>query len=145
MTLALQPITRAEACEFIARHHRHHLPPQGYRVAVAVSDGQRVVGVATLGRPVARHLDDGWTCEVTRCCTDGTPHVASKLYGAAARLARALGYRRCISYTLTEERGTSLIAAGWRALYDTEGGSWDRKSRPRVDRAPTGQKTLWEA
>jgi len=143
--LELQPITRREAVAFIAKHHRHHLPPQGYRVAVAVNNGERVVGVLTLGRPVARKLDDGWTAEVTRCCTDGTPNAASKLYGAACRAARALGYRRLVTYTLAQERGTSLEAAGWRALYETEGGSWSRPSRPRVDAAPIGQKRLWEA
>src|SRR5262245_34252964 len=106
--LQLQPITQREAAVFIRQHHRHHPPPQGYRWAVAVNDGAQVVGVATIGRPVARAYDDGYTAEVTRCCTDGTPHVASMLYGAAWRAARALGYRRLITYTLASEAGTSL-------------------------------------
>jgi hypothetical protein len=145
VSLGLQPITLAEANAFIRRHHRHHLPPQGWKFGVAVNDGERVVGVATVGRPVARMLDDGWTLEVTRCCTDGTPHAASMLYGACWRAAKALGYRRLVTYTLVEEAGTSLRAAGWRALYETKGGSWDRPSRPTVDTHPTGQKRLWEA
>src|SRR3954447_16449343 len=93
MTLNLQPITYLEACAFIRLHHRHHLPPQGWKWGIAVNDGAKVVGVVTVGRPVARGLDDGLTLEVTRCCTDSTPHVASKLYAAAMRAARALGYR----------------------------------------------------
>lgn len=142
--LELQPISYGEACAFIAEHHRHHLPPQGWKFGIAVNNGERVVGVVTIGRPVSRHLDDGWTLEVTRNCTDGTEHVASMLYGAAWRAVKAMGYKRLITYTLVEERGTSLVAAGWKALYQTGGGSWSCQSRPRVDKHPLGQKTLWE-
>lgn len=145
MSLHLQPITYPEACAFIRLHHRHHLPPQGWKWGIAVNDGEKVVAVVTVGRPVARGLDDGLTLEVTRCCTDGTPHAASKLYAAAMRASRALGYRRLVTYTLAEEAGTSLIAAGWKALWQTKGGSWSCESRPRVDLHPLGQKTLWEA
>jgi len=145
MMLNLQPITYRECCDFIRQHHRHHAPPQGYLFGVAVNDGKQVVGVATIGRPVARMFDDGWTAEVTRCCTDGTPHVASKLYAAARRAIFALGYRRLVTYTLAEESGVSLRAAGWRELGRAGGGDWSRTSRPRVSKAPTGQKTLWEA
>jgi len=143
--LTLQPLTFGEACEFIRRHHRHHLPPVGWKFGIGVNDGSCVVGVVTVGRPVSRVLDDGWTLEVNRCCTDGTRHAASMLYGAAWRATKALGYKRLITYTLTTEPGTSLRAAGWTKLYETEGGSWDCPSRPRVDKAPTAQKVLWEA
>lgn len=143
--LELQPITYGEACTFIDEHHRHHLPPQGWKYGIAVNDGEKVVGVVTIGRPVSRMLDNGWTLEVTRCCTDGTKNAASKLYGAAWRAAKALGYKRLITYTLSEEPGISLRAAGWQDVYTTDGGSWSRTERPRVDTHPTGQKTLWEA
>jgi hypothetical protein len=75
MSLNVQPITQREAFAFIATHHRHHLPPQGCKFCIGVNDGVKVVGVIVVGRPVARNLDDGWTAEATRCCTDGTPHV----------------------------------------------------------------------
>lgn len=143
--LTLQPIDYAEACAFIAEHHRHHLPPQGWKFGIGVNDGERVRGVVTVGRPVARRLDDGFTLEVTRCCTDGAKNAASMLYGAAWRAAKALGYRRIVTYTLKDELGTSLCAAGWKALYSTPGRSWSVPSRPRVDTHPLGQKTLWEA
>jgi hypothetical protein len=145
--LELQPMDYASACEFITQHHRHHLPPQGWKFGIGATEGERVVGVVTVGRPVARYLDDGWTLEVTRCCTDGTPHVASKLYAAAWRATRALGYRRLITYTLKSEAGTSLRAAGWRVLYETKAKpkGWNVPSRPRVVKAPTSAKTLWEA
>jgi hypothetical protein len=101
--------------------------------------------LVTVGRPVARHFDDGYTAEVTRCCTDGTPNACSKLYAAAARAAKALGYRRLITYTLKSEPGTSLKAAGWRVVWEVKGRTWSCKSRPRVDKAPTEDKLLWEA
>lgn len=145
MKLELQPITFAEACIFIASHHRHHLPPQGWKFGIAVNDGEKVVGVITVGRPVARAFDDGWTLEVTRNCTDGTPNAGSMLYGAANRAAFALGYKRLITYTLQTEPGTSLRAAGWRVIGAAGGGSWSCPSRPRVVKYPTATKTLWEA
>lgn len=144
MTLDVCPMTYKEACLFIDVHHRHHKPPQGYKFAIGLHDGTKIVGVITVGRPVARHLDDTWTAEVTRCCTDGTSHATSKLYAAAWRACRAMGYRRLITYTLIEEPGTSLKAAGWKDVYTTQGGSWNMPSRPRVDKHPTGQKRLWE-
>jgi hypothetical protein len=116
-----------------------------FHVALARADG--VVGVATVGRPVARMLDNGTTAEVTRCCVIDAPearHAASKLYAMAWRIAREMGYQRLITYTLASESGTSLRAAGWRSLYETRGGSWNVPSRPRIDRHPLGQKTLWE-
>lgn len=145
MALVLQPLTLAEAEAFLAQYHRHHPRLVGWKFGVAVNDGERVVGVVTVGRPVARMLDDGLTLEVTRCCTDGTKHVASMLYGAAWRATKALGYRRLITYTLASEPGTSLRAAGWKALYETAGRTWSCPSRPRVDKHPLGQRTLWEA
>lgn len=144
MALELQPITFAEACEFVRLHHRHHLPSVGHKFSIACNDGDKVVGVVTVGRPVARHYDNGWTLEATRCCTDGTPNAASMLYGAAWRAARALGYRRLITYVLASETGTSVKAAGWRVVGEAGGGSWNAPSRPRVDKAPTGRKTPWE-
>ena len=144
MTLELQPITWAEATRCIKQHHRHHLPPQGWKFGIAVNDGEKVVGVITVGRPVARFLDDGWTLEVTRCATDGTRNAPSMLYGAAKRAAFALGYKRIITYTLASESGTSLLASNWRCLGEAGGGTWNRDARPRVDTHPIEQKTLWE-
>jgi len=146
MTLALQPITLKAARLFVQLHHRHHPPPQGGLFAIACADEEKVCGVAIVGRPVARRLQDGWTAEVTRLATDSTPHVASKLYAACWRAARAMGYRRLISYVLKREAGTSLAAAGWRPLYEVKGREkgWNVPSRPREVKAPTEAKTLWE-
>ena len=141
--LELQPITYDEASRFIGKHHRHHLPPVGWKYGIAINNGEKIVGVITVGRPVARYLDNGWTLEITRCCTDGTKNACSRLYGAAVRAAIALGYKRVVTYTLLEEPGTSLVATGFKRIWETKGGSWNCKSRMRVDKAPTGQKVLW--
>lgn len=119
--LTIVPAFRDDVVAFIRAHHRHHGPPTGYICAAAVADevGQ-VVGVAVIGRPSAEPLQDGWTCEVTRTATDGTRNANSALYGAAWRAARALGYRRAVSYTQDGETGASLRAAGWRTTAPDE-------------------------
>lgn len=101
-------------------------------------------GVAIVGRPVARGADDGWTAEVTRCCTDGARNACSMLYAAAWRAVRALGYRKLITYTLAAEGGGSLRAAGFRVVGEVAGRSWSCPSRPRVDTVPHQDKLRWE-
>ena len=142
--LELCPITISDAKVFVAEHHRHHRPPQSGLFAVAVSLADRVVGVAIVGRPVARGNQDGYTAEVTRVCTLGDRNAPSMLYGAAWRACRALGYRRLITYTLGSETGASLVASGWHLIAQVRGKSWNRPSRPRVDRHPTQDKLRWE-
>lgn len=144
MALDLQPITFEEACEFVRCHHRHHQPPIGHKFSIGVNDGAEVVGVCIVGRPVARMLQDGYTLEVLRCCTDGTKNACSILYSAAWRAAKAMGYRRLITYTLPEEGGASLKAANWKCLGQWGGGTWSCPSRPRVDKHPTLPKLGWE-
>jgi hypothetical protein len=144
--MTLQPVTIAEAKAFVTQHHRHHDAPTGAIFALGLSDGERVIGVAMVGRPVARMLDDGWTAEVIRVAVlDGCKNACSKLYGAAKRAAQAMGYRRVLTYTLASEPGSSLKAAGWTPKGLRGGGSWSCPSRPRVDTAPLEQKQLWEA
>lgn len=147
MNLQLCPITFAEACSFVDRYHRHHPAPRGHKFSIAVASDAQIVGVVMVGRPVARLYDDGLTLEVNRSCTDGTHNANSMLYGAAWRAAKALGYRRLITYTLAAEPGTSLRAAGWRAIAErTARRGWNHPGRPRVDTTEYDvQRTLWEA
>lgn len=100
-----------------------------------------------VGRPVARHYDDGLTLEVNRTCTDGTRNANSMLYGAAWRAAKALGYRRLITYTQHGETGASLTAANWRVIAQREPRpGWDSPLRPRIEKSQNNiQRTLWEA
>jgi hypothetical protein len=114
MSLTVIPITLKQAREFVSAHHRHNSPPVGWKFGVGLKQEDRLVGVATAGRPVARALDDGLTLEVNRTCTDGTRNANSMLYGAVWRAAKAMGYVRCVTYIQAEETGASLRAAGWR-------------------------------
>jgi hypothetical protein len=146
VSLDLAPCTIRDAMRFVALHHRHHRAPNGGLFAVACSAGGEVVGVAIVAQPVARMLMDGWTAEVTRLCVlPGHRNGCSMLYGACWRAARALGWRRLVTYTLPEEGGASLRAAGWKLIGEAGGGSWSRTNRPRVDRHPTQTKLRWEA
>ena len=140
------PCELDEANAFVRQHHRHHGKAQGHKFSLALADGEKIVGVAIVGRPVGRLLDDGMTLEVTRLATDGTKNACSQLYGACRRAAFALGYRRLVTYTLAEEGGASLRATGWKLLGVAGGGTWDHPNvgRPRVDKHPTQQKFRWE-
>lgn len=140
----MTPISFKDACAFVAKMHRHHKPPVGWKFGVAVESDKQIVGVVIVGRPVARRNDDGHTLEVTRCCTDGTKNACSILYAAAARGAKAMGYSRIITYTLESEDGASLRASGWKFVRINRGGSWSVPSRRRVDKSPTCRKKLWE-
>ena len=145
MTLRLVPMTLTDARTFVARVHRTHRPPKGGLWAVGVARGDTVAGVAIVGRPVARCLADEWTAEVTRVAViEGVPNACSMLLGACWRAAKALGYRRLVTYILCDEPGTSLRAAGWREVARVRGGSWDREGRPRVDQHPMQEKLRWE-
>lgn len=139
------PISFAEAQAFVSSHHRHHGRVAGCKFCVAVAHDGKVRGVAIVGRPVSRHLDDGLTVEVTRCCTDGARNACSMLYGAAWRAAKALGYRKLITYTLDTENGASLRAAGWKVVAEVRGRPWNTVTRPRVDTHPLQDKLRWEA
>ena len=148
--LALVPLDLASANEFVRAHHRHHTTVVGHKfslgaVEASVQSSDHLCGVAIVGRPVARGRDDGWTLEVTRLATDGAPNACSFLYAAAWRATKALGYRRLGTHILASEPGTSLIAAGWRQVGEVKGRSWHAPSRPRIDKHPTEDKTLWEA
>jgi len=143
--LQIVPVELSEANAFVTLHHRHHRPAVGHRFSLAAALGGEIVGVAIVGRPVARGNQDGWTVEVTRLASSGARNVCSFLYAACRRAAFALGYRRIITYILDTEPGTTLRAAGFRLIGVRGGGSWDCKSRPRVDRHPLQAKLLWEA
>lgn len=138
-------VTFADACAFVTEHHRHHKKPQGYVVAIGCKIGGVLVGVAMLGRPVARNRDDGITLELIRLCViEGYPNVASWLLTRAKRLAHAMG-SRLITYTMPCEGGASLRAAGFKYEGEAGGGQWSRPSRPREESTTDGTKSLWSA
>ena len=142
------PTTYAEAAAFVTLHHRHHLAPVGHKFSIGLAIGDELVGVAMVGRPVARHYDDGLTLEVNRTCIAGDVHNGnSMLYGACWRAAKALGYRRLITYTQQGESGASLRGAGWRVVAELAARpGWDAPSRRRESKgADNVPRYLWEA
>jgi len=138
------PCSAPRAREVVEAWHRHHGPSTSglYAAAVATEDGI-VRGVALIGRPVARLLDDGWTLEVTRVATDGTPNACSALYGIARRLAATLGYARLITYTRADEPGSSQRAAGLTDDGPIRARSWNMPGRARVDKTEIVQRRRW--
>jgi hypothetical protein len=142
------PLTFAAAKAFVIEHHRHHSAPVGHKFSIGVVDDTGALrGVAIIGRPVARHYDDGTTAELTRSATDGCPNANSALYAAAWRTAKGMGYTRLITYTQEGESGASLRGAGWTVIAQRKPRKgWDTPSRPRSGNGNDGiERTLWEA
>ncbi len=125
------PITLREANDFVRQHHRHNAPVTGCLFAIGCQADDKLVGVAIVGRPVSRRLDDGKTVEVLRVATDGTRNACSFLHARVARIARLMGYERIITYTLQEETGASLRAVGARVVGEVPAGEWSKPGRPR--------------
>lgn len=144
MKLKLMPVTLIQANAFVKRLHRHHKEVVGHKFSLGAYKDGKLVGVAIVGRPVSRMRDDGLTLEVTRLCSDGTRNVCSFLYGASARAAHALGYKRIGTYILASESGISLSATNYRMISKTNGGSWSRNGREREDNHPLEEKLLFE-
>jgi hypothetical protein len=140
------PISLKEANAYIVERHRHLKKVRGCLFCMkAVDDAGRMVGVIIAGRPNARALQDGFTAQITRCCTDGTPNACSFLYRAAHRALQAIGYRKTLNYTFPAEGGASMRAAGF--LFDgyTKPQRWDRPSRRRGLSSPPVAKSRWVA
>ena len=146
MTLTVRPISLNAARSWIAERHRHlRRPVTGWLFGVEVLRGGERVGVACAGRPAARMLQDGTTCEITRVAVlEGERNACSFAYGALRRAAAALGYRRVVTYTLEHEPGTSLRAAGFVDAGVAGGGEADRPSRRRGPVEQSGPKRRWE-
>lgn len=143
MALELRPISFRDAQEFVRENHRHNKPPVGHKFSIGVYDGDRLCGVAMVGRPVGRYLDDGLTLEVNRCCTDGTKNACSILYGAAWRAAKALGYKHLVTYTRQSENGASLRAAGWKYDGPAGGTHWTGQRYEQTEIVLDELKVRW--
>ena len=143
-TLTKCPVTLEEANAFVALHHRHHHPVKFHKFSIGAISDNAIVGVSIVNRPVSVVRDDGLTLEVVRLCTDGTRNACSFLYGASAKAAFALGYKRIGTYIAQREGGASLRASGWKLIGETSGRSWNSNKRPRVDTHPLEPRFLFE-
>lgn len=140
--MKIVPCTFKTACKFIDKYHRHHKSPVGCKFCIALFDDNNIVGVAVCGRPVSRFLDDGFTCEINRLCTDGTKNACSMLYGACCRVAKQMGYKKIITYILQSENGASLKASNFICEGKAGGKIWTGK-RMKDNGVPKELKTRW--
>jgi len=150
MKLRAVAVEFSRAAAFVGLNHSHHDAPQGHKFSIGCERDGELVGVAIVGRPVNRHLDDGATLEVTRLCTDGTRNVGSFLLGCVRRAATAMGYSALVSYILESEDGTVYKAAGWTMDGTTPGGpKWDLRAGKQLvmdgmaKRRPAEPKKRW--
>lgn len=140
--LKIRPITFRDANAYVKQHHRHNSQVAGCKFAISCYEGERLCGVAICGRPIGRYLDDGETLEINRVCTDGTKNACSILYGACCRVAKDMGYRRVITYTLTSENGASVKASNFVLDAENVGGlHWTGKRGKSA--VPSEYKNRW--
>lgn len=141
------PLTLRQANDFVRQHHRHSKPVRGHRFSIGLEVDGDLVGVAIVGRPVARRIDQWKTAEVTRLCVkdDAPKNSCSKLYRACARTWKAMGGTVIITYTLQKESGASLRGAGFIKTKNVAAGEWSVPSRPRGTQAVYKEpKYRWE-
>ena len=142
--MRIAPCTLKEANEYVTLHHRHHKPSTGHKFSVkVVDDNNRTCGVAICGRPVSRYLDNGEILEINRLCTNGDYNVCSMLYGACARIAKNMGYRKIITYILLSENGASLKASNFVCEGEAGGELWTGRRSGRDNGVPKERKTRW--
>lgn len=150
MPIDIRPVTFRQASAFVSARHRHNKPPRGHKFSISAWDDCQMVGVAMVGRPIAREFDNGMTAEIIRTCTDGTRNANSMLYGAAVRACKAMGYRRVVTYSQADESGASLRAAGFARLKELPArrGWADSSVALRGMRDPVGNggvvRVLWQ-
>ena len=87
--MTLTPISLSEANAFVALCHRHHKPVVGHKFSIGCEADGRLAGVAIVGRPVSRYLDDGKTLEVMKPVSWSHIVLLSlQTWNAAVRLRR---------------------------------------------------------
>ena len=90
----------------------------------------------------------GWV-EVNRLCVRRDTatalrwNAASMLYGWCAREAEGQGWSKIITYTRTDEEGTSLRAAGWVRKSRIRGRGWHNARRARSNLNGWVDKWRW--
>ena len=132
--LQFVPLSLRAANAFVVEYHRHNKAVVGHKFSIGLLRGLDLIGVAIIGRPVSRYLDDGITVEITRLCVrENQPNACSKLYARVRRIAQLLGYSRVITYSLQKESGASLRAVGARRAAAVKPGSshWRRPGQNR--------------
>lgn len=141
--LKIAPCTVKAALAIVQTWHRHLPELQGGLFAArCMGEDGALLGVAVAGNP-SRAWQDTGRIVIARVATEGAENACSCLYGALCRAAKALGYREAWTYTLSDEPGTSLRAAGFMDMGMTDGGEWNRPSRPRNAAKRSEPKRRW--
>ena len=148
--MIVRNLTLRDANAFVNLHHRHNKSVQGHKFSIGAIHNDSLVGVAIVGRPVARKLDDGVTAEVTRLCVldDSPKGSCSFLYRAAWRAWSAMGGQRLITYTLESESGASLRGADFKAVGISpkwkEGKGWTTRENRQWQPVHQEGKIRWQ-
>ena len=150
MNFNIIPLKLREANDFIIEHHRHNKKSQGHRFSLGALYKNNLIGVAVVGRPVARKLDDQFVAEVLRVCIkDPAPkNACSYLYGRCWRVWQSMGGKKLITYTLASESGSSMRAVGWKKVSETkpfkEGKGWTTRKNREWQPVNSQLKFRWE-
>lgn len=140
--MKIAPCTVKAALRKVREWHRHLPELQGGLFAAACEVNGECVGVAVAGNP-SRVWQGSGKLVISRVATTGYENACSMLYGALCRAAKALGYREVWTYTLPDEPGTSLRAAGFVDMGLTDGGEHSRPSRYRKPAVRPEPKRRW--
>lgn len=154
--MKIAPCTVTAAKLKVKEWHRHLKDIQGGLFAAQVIDDTgQCVAVALAGNP-ARVWQKEAKLVISRVaaeedqpkiiCSKGREHASpscTMLYGALCRAAKALGYCEVWTYTLPEESGISLKAAGFIDMGLSAGGEHSRPSRYRKPAVRPEPKRRW--
>jgi len=151
MNFSVVPLSLKEANDFVTKYHRHNKKTVGHKFSIGAIHQDDLVGVAIIGRPVSRHLDEKFTVEVLRVCVkdDSPRNTCSFLYGRCWRIWQAMGGKKILTYTLAIESGSSMKAVGWEKVHTTKpvkiGKGWTNRGNGRVWQPVNSQlKFRWE-
>ena len=146
--LTCVPLTLKDANKFVNQYHRHNKDCRGHRFSIGAIYKDELVGVAIIGRPIARKIDQKVIAEVLRNCVkpDAPKGTCSFLYAKAIQAWQVLGGKKVITYTLETEKGSSLKAVSFKAVSKTpvfKYGWTNRKNRilPETQKV---RKVRWE-
>lgn len=143
MSSRIIPLGLREANDFVEAHHRHsaRTSNDGGKFAIGLEHDGKLVGVAIVGRPIARGIQQmhgPGTAELLRCCIGpGAPEGSGKkLNSRCKRIWQLMGGVRLVTYTLASESGGSLSGAGFKKEAFVPGRQWSgskRGDRPIAD------------
>ena len=147
---ALQPITVKAAIQWVRETHRHLPVIQGGLFASAVQCDGRTVAAGIAVNPARVWQGTGRVVIGRVAAIPGLEAVGehaspacTMILGSLCRAAKALGYTEAWTYTLPDESGASLRAAGFQYKGETKGGEWDRPSRSRAAAVSPTKKGRW--